>query len=165
MKNRNYLKCTHFANITLVWTQALHLYCCHVMEQSQWQIRTHAQTEDHGQPHCHCVLGWDATRLSRLCHSTSVGQCLRLLQSLSQRAHKAMPYGLGQRHPHCPVCRELRRIKFYHLLSHSQLLINELTLFFPSPCFFFFCFFFEWPNISNAYLRFFLTTWSFFIYI
>lgn len=113
--------------------QALHLHCSHLMSLSQWHIRTQAQTEDHGQLHCHCVLGQDATGLSRLFHSRSVGQCLRLLQSLSQRAHKAMPYGLGQSPPYCPVCRELWRIKFDHLLSRSHLLINKLTLFFPLP--------------------------------
>lgn len=37
------------------------------------------------------------------------------------------------RPPHCPVCRELWRIKFYHLLSHSPPLINILTSFFPVP--------------------------------
>lgn len=32
--------------------------------------------------------------------------------------------------PHCPVCRELWRIKFYHLLSHLSRLINIPASFF-----------------------------------
>lgn len=90
---------------------------------------TSTHTQDHGHLCCRCVLGRDATRLSRFCHSGGVEQCPQLLQSLSQRAHKAVPYGLGQWPPHFHVCRELWRIKFYHLLSHSPPLINILTSF------------------------------------
>lgn len=65
--------------------------------------------------------------------------------------------------PHCPVCRELWQIKFYHLLSHLSQLINIAASFFslpplPVPAL-------PAPDISNTHLWFILTTGSFFIYI
>lgn len=74
--------------------------CCSMLAVTKpvTHKNTSTHTQDHGHLRCRCVLGRDATRLSRFCHSGGVEQCLRLLQSLSQRAHKAVPYGLGQ----CP---------------------------------------------------------------
>lgn len=69
---------------------------CSILAVSKPVTHEKTHTQEHGHLLCRSVLVWDATRLSRFCHSRGVGQCLRLLQSPSQRAHKAVPYGPGQ---------------------------------------------------------------------